>query len=105
MTEFEKYWEEHKQGDKAFAEKLWNAAQRACVRILEKPPVIPEVGDKVRLLSLCHPESLGVVKEVIGKSSEFISLHTIETKVKTDDGKILYSGGILGELEIVDKKP
>lgn len=110
MTEFEKWWtkeeEIHKaegggtklaQVNRVLAEKAWHAAQRALLRTVAEPPYIPKIGDKIRFLGLCHPLSLGKVKEVTDVTPHTIDAHWVETK----DGD-RYSGGVLSEVEKVN---
>ena len=64
MAEFDKFWEQYAQGDRTYAEKVWHAAQMAALRTIRNPPCVPIVGDKIRILSLCHSKTLGTVREV-----------------------------------------
>ena len=101
MTEFDKFWEVHGETtvDKTFAEKVWQAALRASIRIVPEPPCIPKAGDKVKFLSLCHPKSLGQIKTVNEVSLDRIVCYWIYTE--DADGNT--SCGILGEVEKVDE--
>src|SRR4051812_28390417 len=99
MTEFEKFWQIYgsAEQDKEFAERVWHTAQRSIIRVIEQPPYVPKVGDKIRFLSLCHPNCLGKVKEVTRISKETQEVWFVETKQED-----LFSSGILGEVELVE---
>jgi hypothetical protein len=109
MTEFEKWWETHPADlvldPKGMAERMWNAAQRAVLRTLSDPPYIPKVGEKVRILSLCHPNSLGKVKKVVHvELGTLENVHWMQTEFIDEDGEPYYSSGLLGEVEPVKEE-
>jgi hypothetical protein len=106
MSEFEKWWETHHADlvldPKGMAEKVWNAAQRAVLRTLNDPPYIPKVGEKVRMLSLCHPHTLGKVKKVVSvELGTLENVHWMQTECEGKDGEPWFSSGLLGEVEPV----
>ena len=99
MTEFEKYWERTGLNiDKEVAEKIWHAAQGALLRITDEQ-VIPKIGDKIRFKSLCHPKYLNQIREVTSIEKVNLDFYWIETHNLEED---TFSGGILGEVEIVN---
>ena len=105
QTEFDKWWANHSElgfVNKEVAEKIWHAAQLATIRTIMYPPYKPKVGEKVRLLSLCHRNSLGKVKEVTAVYEDALKVFQFESKCE-HDGEPVYSGGILGEVEKVDE--
>ena len=76
------------------------------------PPYVPKLGDKIRYLSLCHPNTLGKVKEVTDVTPETLKVIWVGTKDGEryrkwrQNGKQLvteqFSSGILGEVEKVE---
>ena len=109
-TEFEKWWEHYQdqacvlppgRGYKYIAEQAWHAAQRALLRTIAEPPCVPEVGDKIKFLGLCHPLSLGKVKEVTDVNKDTIPVIWVGTKSINEKGEEMFSSGILSEVEKV----
>ena len=86
MTEFDKWWERQDQTlDKVIAQRAWHAAQVALLRTIQKPPYIPKVGETIRFLGLCHPNSLGKPCEVIEVAPDILKIHWVGTKRGEDD--------------------
>lgn len=110
MTEFEKWWKHYSdvsvlppgRGYRYLAEQAWHAAQRALLRTIAEPPCVPEPGDKIKFLGLCHPKSLGQTKEVVSVTKDTIPVIWVETKTLQGE-EVLFSSGILSEVEKVEK--
>lgn len=110
MTEFERWWARQQyvphNFNKEHAEKVWHAAQRALIPIINDPPFVPKVGDKVRFLSLCHPSTQGKTKEVVNVTEDIIRVIWVGTKYKMENGpeqgEEYFSSGILAEVEKVE---
>ncbi len=99
MTQFEEWWSRQDQTlDKVLAERAWNTAQVALIRTISEPPYIPKSGEKIRFRGLCHPKSMGEIKEVTEVYQDTLKVYWVGTK--TLDGE-KYSSGILSEVEPV----
>jgi hypothetical protein len=105
-SEFEKFYDNlsNQNIDKALAKKIWDAAQRSVIRIIDNPPVTPDKGDIIRCLSLCHPNTMDLIREVIHVKPDTLTVYYMETKFIDNHGEELRSSGILGEVEIMKKK-
>lgn len=100
MSEFDKYWNESSLSiDKEVARSIWNSAQKAAVKTILHPQLIPKVGDVITQLSLIHSNWGKSPKKVIDVNKELIEIYFIQTS--TLDGE-LSSSGILGEVELND---
>ena len=92
METFDKYWEANAEDcdtDKQTAKQIWNAAQRALIRTITKPPFIPEEGDKVRLYGMCHT-SFNQVRIVTKVEKTAINVWWIDTKSIERDSRQLF---------------
>lgn len=103
MTEFEKYWADNRHRlpadlDMSIAEKIWDTAQRAAIRVLQQPPYIPKLGEKVKICSLVHPRFKNSKMEVVGIEKKTIICYDMSFRL--DNGDV--TGGFLGEVEKVE---
>lgn len=96
MTEVEKYCEMYDIPLTTNVINLWDAAQRAVLRTISDPPVIPSVGDEIKFLGLCHPSLCGQKRKVVA-----IEKGTIEVYYLTTQHGDNSSSGVLSEVEIV----
>lgn len=99
MTEFDKFWNECQVNiSKKEAENIWHNAQRALLRTIQNPPFIPKIGNKIKILSLCHPKLLGEVREITNIHEYTIKVFYITSKDFKDEFSTV---GILSEVEKV----
>lgn len=113
MTEFERCWaglladpvHGSETVKKELAALIWDRAQRACLRVIQSPPVIPSVGDKIIFRSHAHPIGKKVISEVLRITPDMLPCMTIEVSCPDPDipGERIYTSGTLGEITIVER--